>query len=49
MIAPAEVLLVEDNPNDYIVKPVDFDQFVEAVRKLGCYWLRFNPPPKLEG
>jgi len=34
--------------NSYIVKPVDFDKFVEAVRTLGFYWLLFNQgPPKL--
>lgn len=31
--------------NSYIVKPVDFDQFTEAVQKLGYYWLLFNQPP----
>ena len=35
--------------NSYIVKPVDFEQFVEAVRELGCYWLLYNQPPKSEG
>jgi two-component system, response regulator len=33
--------------NSYIVKPVDFDQFVEAVRQLGFYWLLMNQPPVL--
>jgi DNA-binding response OmpR family regulator len=33
--------------NSYIVKPVDFDQFTEAVRQIGCYWLLLNQPPKL--
>jgi two-component system, response regulator len=31
--------------NSYIVKPVDFDQFSEAVRGLGLYWLSRNQPP----
>ncbi len=31
--------------NSYIVKPVDFEQFVEAVRRLGLYWMLLNQTP----
>ena len=30
--------------NSYIVKPVDFDKFVESVGQLGLYWLLINKP-----
>lgn len=30
--------------NSYVRKPVDFVQFVEAVRQLGLYWLVINQP-----
>jgi two-component system, response regulator len=31
--------------NSYIVKPVDFEQFIESARVLGLYWVLLNHPP----
>ncbi|MBM4325220.1 MAG: response regulator [Deltaproteobacteria bacterium] len=31
--------------NSYIRKPVDFDQFREAIKQLKLYWLVLNEPP----
>ena len=36
--------------NSYVRKPVSFQQFVEAARSLGVYWLDVNePPPPFRG
>jgi two-component system, response regulator len=32
--------------NSYMLKPVDFGQFTEAVRSLGLYWLVYNQAPQ---
>ena len=31
--------------NAYVVKPVDFASFIEAVRQLGTFWAAINEPP----
>jgi len=31
--------------NSYVRKPVDFNQFVNAIQQLGLYWLVLNEPP----
>lgn len=35
--------------NSYILKPVDYDQFVKVAAQLGLYWMVLNsPPPRRE-
>ena len=31
--------------NAFVVKPVDFDQFLKAIRALGMFWVIVNEPP----
>jgi two-component system response regulator len=33
--------------NSYVRKPVDFTQFVDAIKLLGLYWLLWNEPAPL--
>lgn len=30
--------------NGYVVKPVDFQQFIESIKQLGCFWAIINEP-----
>jgi CheY-like chemotaxis protein len=34
--------------NAFVVKPVDFTQFVEAIRHLGVFWVIVNEPPPIQ-
>ncbi len=31
--------------NSYVVKPLDFEKFLEAVSNIGLYWVLMNEPP----
>ena len=31
--------------NAYVVKPVDFQQFIDAIKQLGCFWAILNEMP----
>jgi len=33
--------------NAYVVKPVDFEEFMNAIRQLGIFWAIINEPPPL--
>ena len=45
-----DILASYDNgANSYVRKPVDFRQFVEAVKNLGTYWLLLNQSPFPQG
>ena len=33
--------------NAYVVKPVEFSQFVDAIRQVGLFWAMINEPPPL--
>jgi hypothetical protein len=33
--------------NAYVVKPVDFQKFVECIKQIGFFWALVNEPPPL--
>jgi DNA-binding response OmpR family regulator len=33
--------------NAYVVKPVNFTQFMDSVKQLGCFWAIINETPTL--
>jgi two-component system response regulator len=35
----------QNGANSYVRKPVDFNEFVEAVHNIGLYWLLINEYP----
>jgi two-component system, response regulator len=39
----------ELHANSFIRKPVDFDQFADAIHQIGMYWLILNEPPPARG
>ena len=39
------VLSYDLGVNAFVVKPVDFSQFVQAIRNLGMFWAIINEPP----
>ena len=44
--AEADVVKAYDfKANSYLVKPVDFSQFIKLMESLGCYWLAWNRYP----
>ena len=46
---PDMVEFYQHGVNAYVVKPVDFTDFMEAVKKLGVFWAVVNEPPLNSG
>ncbi len=35
--------------NSYVVKPIDFHQFIDVIKRIGAYWAVVSAPPHLDG
>lgn len=35
--------------NSYVVKPVEFEKFVDTIKSMGKYWLQLNESPSIDG
>ncbi len=46
---PDMIEFYEHGVNAYVVKPVDFPDFVQAVKQLGMFWAVINEPPPHTG
>jgi CheY-like chemotaxis protein len=47
--APDLIECYKHGVNSYVVKPVDFSEFVKAVKQLGVFWAAVNEPPPPHG
>jgi two-component system response regulator len=58
-LIPVVILTTSDEPHDrlqgydlhansFVRKPVEFEQFIEAIRQIGLYWLLLNEPADKE-
>jgi CheY-like chemotaxis protein len=47
--APDLIEFYQHGVNAYVVKPVDFSEFMEAVKKLGVFWAAVNEPLPITG
>lgn len=44
---PDLVRCYELGANAYVVKPIDFDEFMEVIKQVGLFWAVVNQPPRL--
>jgi hypothetical protein len=44
--AQLSTAFAQGNTFNYILKPMDIDEFWESVRLIGLYWLQLNQTPK---